>query len=99
MKHELKFKFIDAPVNLAYYGCEKCGRTRCIDLDHPETFHLIVDRDDCKSTCEDFNHVWEYDGFTASNIGDYITLRCKHCNRKAQIAIGRLINSKYCETL
>lgn len=99
MKHKLKFKVIDASVNLVYYSCEKCGRKCCICLDHPETFHLIVDRDDCKSTCEDFNHAWEYDGFTACNTGDYIILKCLRCSRKAKITIGRLINSKYCETL
>ena len=32
----------------AYYKCSRCRVTHLIDLKHPETIHLILDKDDCK---------------------------------------------------
>ena len=96
MKHKLKFEYIGNEA-CVFYSCKKCRVSRLmIDLKHPETIEYVINKDDCKPFC-DVAHHWKYDGFTACNTGDYITLGCKRCDRKAQISIDRLINSKYCE--
>ena len=99
MKHKLRFSHVNMEANCAYYDCEKCGVVRAIDLDHPETINWIVDKDDCEPICEEYHHVWKYDGFTGSSTNAYFTLRCIRCSRRVRIEIGRLIKSEYAKIL